>query len=271
MAFFLGDGGKYLPESISPEKNEKKQNILNRDMENRRRNLDLEMLQGPHNRASEFWFLFKVMWEFFKGFRKLHFVGPCISIFGSARFKEDHPYYQKAKEMGCKVSKEGFTVLTGGGPGIMMAANQGAREAGGKSVGVNIDLPFEQHVNPYLDIWVNIRYFFVRKVMLFKYSFGFVIFPGGFGTLDEMFEALTLIQTEKMPYFPVVVIGTEYWKEMVDLVQDMDRFKTISPEDQSLFLVTDDLDEALNFIQEKVALMPRKKTVFRKKWWLGER
>ena len=157
---------------------------------NRRKLANIELLEGPHNRFTELFFAFRVLFEFLKGFRKLHFVGPCMSIFGSARYEETHPHYQEAKLMAAKISELGFTILTGGGPGIMQAANQGAREAGGKSVGVNIELPFEQKPNPYLDTWVDIRYFFVRKVLLFKYSFGFVVYPGGFGTLDELFEAL---------------------------------------------------------------------------------
>jgi hypothetical protein len=172
--------------------------------------------------------------------------------------------------MGALVSKVGFTVLTGGGPGIMMAANQGAKEAGGKSVGVNIELPFEQKHNLYLDVWVDIKYFFVRKVLLFKYSFGFVVFPGGFGTFDEMFEALTLIQTKKMPWFPVVIVGVEYWEKLKEQIHVMNLQNTISPEDENLFLVTDDLDEAIKFIQEKLVHHIPKKVVFKRKWWLGE-
>jgi uncharacterized protein (TIGR00730 family) len=193
-----------------------------------------------------------------------------VSVFGSARYGSEHEYYQKAKLMGAKISESGFTVLTGGGPGIMMAANEGAKSVGGKSIGVNIELPFEQKPNPFLDVWVDIRYFFVRKVLLFKYSVGFVIFPGGFGTMDEMFEALTLIQTRKMPWFPVVIVGTEFWSAYQKFVDQMEIGGTISPEDKNLYLVTDDLDEALDYIHEKVALMPRKKQNYRRFWWLGE-
>jgi uncharacterized protein (TIGR00730 family) len=193
-----------------------------------------------------------------------------VSVFGSARYASDHEYYQKAKLMGAKISEAGFTVLTGGGPGIMMAANEGAKSVGGKSIGVNIELPFEQKPNPFLDIWVDIRYFFVRKVLLFKYSIGFVIFPGGFGTMDEMFEALTLIQTRKMPWFPVVIVGKEFWSDYQKFVDQMEIGGTISPDDKNLYLVTDDLDEALDYIHEKVALMPRKKQNYRRFWWLGE-
>jgi uncharacterized protein (TIGR00730 family) len=239
-------------------------------MENNRKLANLEMLEGPHNRFTELIFGFRVLLQFLKGFRKLHFVGPCLSIFGSARYKPGHEYYEKAREMGARVSDLGFTVLTGGGPGIMQAANQGAIEAKGKSVGINIELPFEQDGNPYLNVRVDIKYFFVRKVLLFKYSFGFIVFPGGFGTLDELFEALTLIQTQKMPWFPVVLIGKDYWKGLFLQMQDMEKGQTISPDDINLVLITDDMDEALAYVQEKVALMPRKKERFKKIWFLGE-
>lgn len=228
------------------------------------------MLEGPHNRFTELIFGFRVLFQFLKGFRKLHFVGPCVTIFGSARYKPGHEYYEKAREMGARVSDMGFTVLTGGGPGIMQAANQGAMEAKGKSVGINIELPFEQDGNPYLNVRVDIKYFFVRKVLLFKYSFGFIVFPGGFGTLDELFEALTLIQTQKMPWFPVVLIGKDYWKGLFLQMQDMEKGQTISREDMDLILITDDMNEALTYVQEKVALMPRKKERFKKLWFLGE-
>jgi uncharacterized protein (TIGR00730 family) len=239
-------------------------------MENNRKLANLEMLEGPHNRFTELIFGFRVLLQFLKGFRKLHFVGPCLTIFGSARYKPGHMYYEQAREMGARVSDLGFTVLTGGGPGIMQAANQGAMEAKGKSVGINIELPFEQDGNPYLNVRVDIKYFFVRKVLLFKYSFGFIVFPGGFGTLDELFEALTLIQTQKMPWFPVVLIGKDYWKGLLLQMQDMEKGQTISPDDINLVLITDDMDEALAYVQEKVALMPRKKERFKKLWFLGE-
>jgi len=186
-------------------------------------------LEGPHSRFEELRFALRVFSQFIKGFRKLHFVGPCLSIFGSARTKPDNMYYKLAEEMGKRAVGAGFTVMTGGGPGIMEAANKGAKEAGGKSVGCNIELPFEQEPNPFLDVWVDIRYFFVRKVLLFKYSFGFIILPGGFGTIDEMFEALTLIQTEKIETFPVVLMGKEYWKEVIDQIHHMESAGSISP------------------------------------------
>src|SRR5436190_7877528 len=173
-------------------------------------------LEGPQPRKTELWFIFKIMWEFIKGFRVLHFVGPCVTVFGSARFKEDHPYYEQARAVGYAVTGLGFSVMTGGGPGIMEAANRGAREADGVSVGCNIQLPFEQAPNPYLDRFVTIKYFFVRKVMLLKYSYAFVVMPGGFGTMDELFEAMTLIQTKKVLDFPVVLMCRDYWQPLIE-------------------------------------------------------
>jgi uncharacterized protein (TIGR00730 family) len=157
---------------------------------------EITFLEGPQSRRKDLLFAIRVLIEFIKGFRALHFVGPCVTIFGSARFKDGHPFYEKTEELAAKIAQLGFTIMTGGGPGIMEAANKGAREAGGRSVGCNIVLPHEQHENPYLDKWVDIKYFFVRKTLLIKYSYAFVVMPGGFGTLDEYFEALTLIQTK---------------------------------------------------------------------------
>lgn len=211
---------------------------------------EIEFLQGPHSRLKEFLFLLKVIKEFIKGFRKLHFAGPCVTIFGSARFNEDHQYYQLARDTGGAVAKLGFTVMTGGGPGIMEAANRGAKEVGGRSVGCNIILPFEQEPNIYLDKWVNIRYFFVRKVLLSKYSYAYVILPGGIGTMDEFFEALTLIQTRKMEQFPIVIMGKEYYKDMIDHLENMVEKKTIGKKDMELFLITDSVDEAVEHIRK---------------------
>src|SRR5436305_1002558 len=149
-------------------------------------------LEGPQPRKWEFWTLLRITWEFIRGFRALHFVGPCVTVFGSARFKEDHPFYALAREAGAALSEAGFTVMTGGGPGIMEAANRGARDVGGPSIGCNIELPFEQKPNPYLDKMLIFDHFFVRKTMLIKYSYAFIVMPGGYGTFDEMFEALTL-------------------------------------------------------------------------------
>lgn len=233
--------------------------------------LEIDYLSGPHGRLYELTFSFRVFWEFIKGYRKLHFIDPCLTIFGSARFDENHEYYKMARDMGSRVAKLGFGVITGGGPGIMEAANRGAKDAGGASIGVNIKLPFEQKPNPYLDRWVEIKYFFVRKVFLFKYSFGFIIMPGGFGTIDEMYEALTLIQTKKMPWFPVVLMGKDYWKPMVDQLKIMDQNGTISPEDDEMLLITDDPDEAIRFISTTIQNFAPKKLRLKPKWWLGEK
>lgn len=212
-----------------------------------------EFLSGPHSRYREFTFVVRVMMEFIRGFRVLHFVGPCITVFGSARFKEDHPHYDLARSVGARLADMGFTVMTGGGPGIMEAANRGAKEAGGTSIGLNIELPFEQHANPWLDVMVTFEHFFVRKVMLVKYSLGFVVLPGGFGTMDELFEAITLIQTKKITNFPIVLMGTEYYSEIVDSIRNrMVTEGTISKDDLDLFLVTDSLDEMEEFLRARV-------------------
>lgn len=211
---------------------------------------EIVFLEGPQSRWKELKFLFNVMFEFIKGLRALHFIGPCVTIFGSARFTEDNEYYQQAREMGAAVARLGFTVLTGGGPGIMEAANRGAREAGGRSVGCNIILPKEQNPNPYLDKWVNIKYFFVRKTLLTKYSYAFIVMPGGFGTLDEFFEAITLIQTKTMSNFPIVIFEKNYHQKVVDHIQLMLDKKTISPEDLQLYIVTDSIEAAVSYIRE---------------------
>ncbi|MEO8209257.1 MAG: TIGR00730 family Rossman fold protein [bacterium] len=207
-------------------------------------------LEGPRSRLEEFNFVIRVFIEFIKGFRAFHFVGPCVTIFGSARIAHEHKYYEIAYNLGKGLSRIGFTVMTGGGPGIMEAANKGAKDAGGKSVGCNIMLPFEQDPNPYMDKWVTFKYFFVRKVLLMKYSYAFVVMPGGAGTMDELFEALTLIQTKKISNFPVVIIGKEYWKNLVELLDDFVKQKTISEEDLKLFILTDSVDEAISHIEK---------------------
>lgn len=209
---------------------------------------DQKYLRGPRGRLKEFFFTLNVALEFIKGFRALHFVGPCITVFGSARFREGHPHYEKAREVGRKISALGFTVLTGGGPGVMEAANRGAFENGGKSVGCNIRLPHEQKPNPYMQKWVTIKYFFVRKVLLVKYSYGFIVMPGGVGTMDEFFETLTLIQTATISNFPVVLMGVDYYKDLREQLEHMKSNKTISPEDLNLVLITDNVDEAVNHI-----------------------
>ncbi len=227
-------------------------------------------LEGPKSRGYELGFAFKVFRQFIKGFRTLHFIGPCITVFGSARFKEDHPYYIQAREFGKRIAELGFTTMTGGGPGIMEASNRGAFESGGYSVGCNIQLPFEQKGNPYVQKSVTFEHFFVRKVLLIKYSYAFIIMPGGFGTMDEFFETLTLVQTKSITQFPIVLFGKEYYKELVETIEEMAVKETISAEDMKLVLVTDDIDEAMqhirNYITTNYKVRPRKK-----QWWLFEK
>ena len=206
-------------------------------------------LDGPRTRLRELGTVTRVTRELINGFRRLHFVGPCVTVFGSARIAEGTPDYELARRVGSEMSRLGFTVMTGGGPGIMQAANRGAKDAGGFSVGCTINLPREKHANPYLDVSVDFRYFFVRKVMLVKYSYAFIVMPGGFGTLDELFEALTLIQTAKIHDFPMVVMGTEYWSSLVAQLDDMVTHGTINREDLDLLLVTDSVDEAVVHVQ----------------------
>jgi uncharacterized protein (TIGR00730 family) len=232
---------------------------------------ELNFLDGPRSRWSDFKFVIKVCIEFIKGFRALHFSGPCVTIFGSARFKEDSPYYDLTRRFAAEVAKLGFTVLTGGGPGIMEAANRGAKEVGGRSVGCNIVLPMEQDPNPYLDKWVNMRYFFVRKTLLIKYSYAFVIMPGGFGTLDELFEAMTLIQTKKISDFPVIIFCKDYHKEMIEHIEKMRLTKTISGEDLKLFLVTDSIEEAIALIRKCIETYGLKTMEGKPSWLLGEK
>src|SRR5450755_1069971 len=196
-------------------------------------------LDGPQSRSFELAFAWKVFRQILAGNRALHFVGPCVTVFGSARFKEDHPYYALARELGAKLAEAGFTVMTGGGPGIMEAANRGAKDAGGYSVGSNITLPVEQKPNRYLDRWVEFRYFFVRKMLLEKYSYAFVAMPGGIGTLDEVFETAVLIQTGKMKEFPFVLMGKAFWTPLLDyLRQSLLSAGTIDAADVQRWLVT---------------------------------
>jgi uncharacterized protein (TIGR00730 family) len=208
--------------------------------------------------------------EFIRGFRALHFSGPCVAVFGSARFPESSPYYEQTRRLSAEIAKLGFTIMTGGGPGLMEAANRGARDVGGRSVGCNIVLPMEQNPNPYLDQWVNIRYFFVRKTLLIKYSYAFVIVPGGFGTLDEFFEAMTLIQTGKIQNFPVIIFGREFHHELVAYLDKMRRLKTISESDLKLFLVTDSVDEAVEQIRQAIPKYGLKHIERKPSWLLGE-
>jgi uncharacterized protein (TIGR00730 family) len=227
-------------------------------------------LDGPKSRGYELSFAWRVFKQFIQSFRAMHFVGPCITVFGSARFKEDHPYYEKAREFGKRIADMGFTTMTGGGPGIMEAANRGAFEAGGKSVGINIQLPFEQHGNPYVNKSITFEHFFVRKVVLVKYSYAFIIMPGGFGTMDEFFETLTLVQTQTITQFPIVLFGKDYYSPLWNYAEFMAQQGTISRDDMKLVLLTDSVDEAMNHIQHYVSqnykVRPRKRY-----WWLFEK
>lgn len=227
-------------------------------------------LEGPKSRGYELLFAFRVFRQFIKGFRNLHFMGPCITVFGSARFAEDHPYYRQAREFGKRIAELGLTTMTGGGPGIMEAANRGAFENGGQSVGCNIVLPFEQKENPYLHRSVTFEHFFVRKVLLVKYSYAFIIMPGGFGTMDELFETLTLVQTRSISQFPIVLFGKSYYQEMWEMFEHMAETGTIAREDLKLVLLTDDIDEAMHhiatYIRSNYRVKPRKRH-----WWLFEK
>ena len=235
---------------------------------------DAIFLEGPRSRFEEFFTLLKVMRDFLRGFRTLHFVGPCVTVFGSARVKPGDPHYELTRKMGAAIARLGFTVITGGGPGIMEAANRGAKEAGGRSVGCTIELPSEQPTNAYLDRCVRMHYFFARKTLLVKYSYAFVVMPGGAGTLDELFEALTLIQTEKIKNFPIVIMGTDYWKELLHFIQTMAQRGMIAEKDLDLIYATDSIDEAIAHIQNK-AIEPfglKRAARGRRHFpWLGER
>ncbi len=203
-------------------------------------------------KTNDSWAIFKIMGEFVGGYEKLSRIGPCVSIFGSARTKPDQKYYKLAERIAKKITENGYGVITGGGPGIMEAGNKGAHLAGGTSVGLNITLPFEQNDNPYIDSdkSIDFDYFFVRKVMFVKYSQGFVVMPGGFGTLDEFFEALTLIQTFKIDKFPIILVGSDFWKGLIDWIKNtlVEMNKNASPEDLDLIHIVDHEDEVLDIL-----------------------
>src|SRR6266849_371936 len=206
-------------------------------------------LEGPRSRFAEFCTLLRVMRDFLRGYRALHFVGPCVTVFGSARIKPDDPHYELALKMGAAITRLGFTVMTGGGPGIMEAANRGAKEVGGRSIGCNIELPREQRPNPYLDRWITFRHFFVRKVMLVKYSYAFIALPGGCGTLDEIFETATLMQTHKMQEFPLVLIGADFWRPLLDFFEcRLVAEGTCAPQDVERIVVTDSPRQAVGTV-----------------------
>lgn len=212
---------------------------------------EIQFLEGPQSRWKDFKYAVSVFFEFIKGFRALHFVGPCVTVFGSARFKEDHPFYKQARELSAEIAKLGFTIMTGGGPGIMEAANRGAKDVGGKSVGCNIILPKEQHHNPYLDKWVDIKYFFLRKMLLIKYSYAFVVMPGGFGTLDEFYEALTLVQTKKIEMFPIIIWDEDFYQNVLEHNRRMFEEGTISRNDENLYLVSGSIEQTVSYIKDK--------------------
>jgi len=203
-------------------------------------------------KSNDSWAIFKIMGEFVNGYEKLSKIGPCVSIFGSARTKSNDKYYKLAEKVAVKIVNNGYGVITGGGPGIMEAGNKGAHLGGGTSVGLNIELPFEQHDNPYIDHdkSLDFDYFFVRKVMFVKYSQGFVVMPGGFGTLDEMFEAITLIQTNKIERFPIILVGRDFWEGLIDWVKStlLDKFENISAKDLDLIHLVDTEDEVLDIL-----------------------
>lgn len=213
------------------------------------RDVEKAFLSGRRDRGADLESAVRIFLEFLKGFEFFDVTGPCVTVFGSARFTEDHPYYQLARALGRSLAERGHTVMTGGGPGIMEAANRGAREAGGRSIGANIILPHEQGANPYMDRFMDFDHFFVRKVMLVKYSCAFVVLPGGFGTLDEVFETVTLMQTDKILDFPVIAMGSRYWTPLIDFIRrTLVGEGTISPHDLDLIRVTDSVDQAVDWI-----------------------
>jgi uncharacterized protein (TIGR00730 family) len=214
---------------------------------------EIKFLDGPQSRWKDFRFTIRTVIDFIKGYRALHFAGPCVTIFGSARFAEDNVHYINARKLAQEIAKLGFTIMTGGGPGIMEAANRGARDVKGRSVGCNIELPFEQTHNPYLDKWVTIKYFFVRKTLLIKYSYAFIVMPGGYGTLDELFEAVTLVQCHKIKNFPIVIFDTAFHGDLIKYIASLVEKKTISAEDVNLILYTDSIEDAVNHIKSCIS------------------
>jgi hypothetical protein len=213
--------------------------------------VEKHFLAGKRDRGADLESATRIFLEFLRGFEWFDFEGPCVTVFGSARFAEDHPYYGMARELGKRLAREGYAVITGGGPGIMEAANRGAKEGGGLSLGCNIELPTEQIPNRYMDRFIEFDHFFVRKVMLVKYSSAFVVMPGGYGTLDETFETLTLIQTGKIERFPIVAMGAGFWRHVRGFIEKtMVAERTINPQDFDLMKVTDSIDEAISIIEQ---------------------
>jgi uncharacterized protein (TIGR00730 family) len=235
---------------------------------------ETKLLHGASTRSSELWRAVRIFFEFIRGFRALHFEGPCVTVFGSARFGEGDPYYDLARRTAASLARAGFTIMTGGGPGIMEAANRGAKDVGGRSIGCNITLPVEQEHNAYLDRWIEFRHFFVRKVMLVKYSYAFVALPGGFGTIDEIFETAVLIQTSKIRNFPLVLMGEDYWAPLVQFLRTrLLGSCAIDPIDLERVVVTDSVERVAELVRERairqygLGVGPRS----RRSWLLGEK
>jgi len=213
--------------------------------------VEKHFLAGKRDRGADLESATRIFLEFLRGFEWFDFEGPCVTVFGSARYAEDHPYYRMARELGNRLARDGYAVITGGGPGIMEAANRGAKEGGGMSLGCNIELPTEQIPNKYMDKFIEFDHFFVRKVMLVKYSSAFIVMPGGYGTLDETFETLTLIQTGKIERFPIVAMGKGFWKHVRGFIENsMIAERTINPQDIDLMRVTDSIDDAMSIIEQ---------------------
>ena len=236
--------------------------------------IDLRFLEGPRSRWKEFRSVLSIANEFIYGFRRLHFVGPCVTFFGSARFQEDHPYYEAARELARRVGRVGFTIMSGGGPGIMEASNRGAKDVGATSVGCNIVLPHEQSANPYLDVSLTFERFYVRKVLLLKYSVAFVVMPGGAGTMDELFETITLIQTGKVKDFPILLYGRAYWAPMLEQIERMVEAGTIGRKELEFVRVADSVEEATELLQDELVEMwqqAHERTDAPKWWFLEER
>lgn len=225
-------------------------------------------LEGPRSRSFELARALRIFAELIRGFRALHFVGPCVTVFGSARFGEGHPVYALGRDVGRELARVGFTVMTGGGPGVMEAASRGAKDLGGRAVGCNIELPHEQVTNPWLDRHITFRYFFVRKLMLVKYAYAFIVLPGGFGTLDELFEIATLVQTGKVKDFPIVLLGSEYWAPLVEQLQAMVRAGALTGHELSHLTLVDSPEQAANLAREAglrrfgLRYVPRPRRIF---------
>ena len=229
-------------------------------------------LEGPQPRGFEVLHALRIFREYFAGLRALHFVGPCVTVFGSARLGEDTPEYQLGRDVGRLLAHAGFGVVTGGGPGLMEAANRGASEAGGHSIGLNIELPTEQASNKYVDVALTFRHFFIRKVLLVKYSYGFIALPGGLGTLDELFEAATLIQTGKVDDFPIVLVGSSFWTPLVEwLRRELTELHTVDEADLESLHIVDTAKDAVSYLQEVAEKFGLRYHRLPRRWWMGEK